>query len=101
MIPPTSRLGAFAGPAFWKAAGQSAEGVLTSTTVAIDGPQSPERVAFIEAYRKRYNEEMGFPVSTIGSYDAVYLFKIAMERGGFEPDQIRDALEDIPAFKGW
>jgi branched-chain amino acid transport system substrate-binding protein len=89
-----------AGPAFWKAAGQSAEGVLTSTTVAIDGPQSPERVAFIDAYRKRYNEEMGFPVSTIGSYDAVYLFKIAMERFGFEPDQIREALEDIPAFKG-
>ena len=30
-----------AGPAFWKAAGDSAEGVLTSTTVTIDGPQSP------------------------------------------------------------
>jgi branched-chain amino acid transport system substrate-binding protein len=41
-----------AGPAFWKAAGESAEGVLTSTTVTIDGPQSPERQAFIDAYSK-------------------------------------------------
>ena len=27
------------------------EGVLTSTTVTIDGPQSPERMAFINEYR--------------------------------------------------
>ena len=40
-----------AGPAFWKAAGESAEGVLTSTTVTIDGPQSPERQAFIDAFQ--------------------------------------------------
>ncbi len=40
-----------AGPAFWKAAGAAAEGVLTSTTVTIDGPQPPERMAFINEYR--------------------------------------------------
>jgi branched-chain amino acid transport system substrate-binding protein len=89
-----------AGPAFWKAAGNSAEGVLTSTTVTIDGPQSPEREAFIDSYRKRYNEEMSAAVFAVGAYDAVYLFKAAMERSGLEPAQIRAGLENIPEFKG-
>lgn len=89
-----------AGPAFWKAAGDSAEGVLTSTTVTIDGPQSPERMAFIDAYRKRYNENMSAAVFAVGAYDAVYLFKTAMERGGLEPGEIRTALENIPEFPG-
>ena len=89
-----------AGPAFWKAAGNSAEGVLTSTTVTIDGPQSPERMAFIAEYRKRYNEDMSAAVFAVGAYDAVYLFKEAMERAGTEPNQIRAGLENIPEFKG-
>jgi branched-chain amino acid transport system substrate-binding protein len=89
-----------AGPAFWKAAGASAEGVLTSTTVTIDGPQSPERMAFINEYRKRYNEDMSAAVFVVGAYDAVYLFKAAMEKNGFEPAQIRAGLENIPEFKG-
>ena len=89
-----------AGPAFWKAAGNSAEGVLTSTTVTIDGPQSPERQAFIAAYHKRYNENMSAAVFAVGAYDAVYLFKTAMEKAGFEPAKIRSALENIPTFKG-
>jgi branched-chain amino acid transport system substrate-binding protein len=89
-----------AGPAFWKAAGASAEGVLTSTTVTIDGPQSAERMAFINEYRKRHNEEMSAAVFGVGAYDAVYLFKAAIERNGFEPSQIRTGLERIPEFKG-
>jgi branched-chain amino acid transport system substrate-binding protein len=89
-----------AGPAFWKAAGASAEGVLTSTTVTIDGPQSPERMAFINEYRKRYKEDMSAAVFAVGAYDAVYLFKAAMEKNGFEPAQIRAGLENIPEFKG-
>ena len=89
-----------AGLAFQKAAGDAAEGVLVSTTVTIDGPQSPERVEFVRKYKARYNEDIGAAVYALGAYDAVYLFKAAMERRGFEPDQIRDGLEDIPEFKG-
>lgn len=89
-----------AGPAFWKAAGTSAEGVLTSTTVTIDGPQPPERMAFINEYRKRHNEDMSAAVFAVGAYDAVYLFKTAMEQSGTEPSKIRAALENIPEFKG-
>jgi branched-chain amino acid transport system substrate-binding protein len=89
-----------AGLAFQKAAGDAAEGVLVSTTVAVDGPLTPERAAFVNAYRSRYGEEIGVPVYALGAYDAVYLFKTAMERGGVTPDQVRDALENIPQFKG-
>jgi branched-chain amino acid transport system substrate-binding protein len=89
-----------AGPAFWKAAGAAAEGVLTSTTITIDGPQSPERKAFIEAYRKRYGQDMDAPTSVFGAYDVVYLFKQVMERNGFDPKAIRAGLENVPAFAG-
>lgn len=89
-----------AGPAFWKAAGTAGEGVLTSTTVTIDGPQPPERAAFITEYRRRHNQDMEAAVFAVGAYDAVYLFKAAMERNGFEPKAIRSGLEEIPQFKG-
>jgi branched-chain amino acid transport system substrate-binding protein len=89
-----------AGPSFWKAAGTAAEGVLTSTTITIDGPQSPERMALIEAYRKRYKQEMDAPTSVFGAYDSVYLFKLVMERDGTEPAKIRAGLENVPEFKG-
>jgi branched-chain amino acid transport system substrate-binding protein len=89
-----------AGPAFWKAAGSAGEGVLTSTTVTIDGPQSPQRQAFVDEYRRRHNQDMDAAVFAVGAYDAVYLFKTAIERGSAEPEKIRAALESIPEFKG-
>ena len=89
-----------AGPAFWKAAGPAAEGILSSTTITIDGPQSPERLALIETYRKRYNQEMDAPTSVFGAYDSVYLYKLVMERDGVDPKAIRAGLESVPAFKG-
>ena len=89
-----------AGPAFWKAAGPAAEGILSSTTITIDGPQSPERLALIETYRKRYNQEMDAPTSVFGAYNSVYLYKLVMERDGVDPKAIRAGLESVPAFKG-
>jgi branched-chain amino acid transport system substrate-binding protein len=89
-----------AGPAFWKAAGASAEGVLTSTTITIDGPQSPERLRLIDTYRKRYGQEMDAPSSFFGGYDAVFLYALVMERDGVDPKAIRAGLENVPAFKG-
>lgn len=87
-----------AGPSFWKAAGLAAEGILSSTTITIDGPQSPGRLALIEAYRKRYGQEMDAPTSVFGAYDSVYLFRLVMERDGTDPKAIRAGLENVPAF---
>jgi ABC-type branched-subunit amino acid transport system substrate-binding protein len=89
-----------AGPAFWRAAGAAAEGVLTSTTVTIDGPQPPERVAFVNEYRRRHNQDMDAAVFAVGAYDAVYLFRLVIERDGADPKKIRDGLENVPEFKG-
>jgi hypothetical protein len=43
---------------------------------------------------------MSAAVFAVGAYDAVYLFKAAMESSGFEPGKIRAGLENIPEFKG-
>jgi branched-chain amino acid transport system substrate-binding protein len=89
-----------AGPAFWKAAGGAAEGVLTSTTITSDGPQPPERMALINEYRKRHNQEMDLPVFVFGAYDAVNMLALVMARDGTEPAKVRAGLENIPEFKG-
>ncbi len=89
-----------AGPAFWKAAGAAAEGILSSTTITIDGPQSSGRLALIESYKKRYGQDMDAPSSVFGAYDSVYLFRLVMERDGTDPKAIRAGLENVPAFAG-
>ena len=43
---------------------------------------------------------MDAAVFGVGAYDAVYLFKMAIERDGTEPQKIRAGLENIPEFKG-
>lgn len=89
-----------AGPAFWKAAGSAAEGVLSSTTITIDGPQSPGRQALIDAYQKRYNQTMDAPTSVFGAYDAIYLYAFVMDRDGVDSEKIRTGLENVTSFKG-
>jgi len=89
-----------AGPSFWKAAGDAAEGVLSSTTITIDGPQSAARKALIDEYEKRYNQTMDAPTSVFGAYDSIYLLAYVMNRDGFEPDKIRAGLENVASFDG-
>src|SRR5262249_35642412 len=60
-----------AGPPFWGAAGAAAGGVLPGRTVPIDGPQPPERTAFINEYKRRHNQDMDAAVFGVGAYDAV------------------------------
>ena len=89
-----------AGPAFWKAAGDAAEGVLSSTTITIDGPQPAARKALIDEYEKRYNQTMDAPTSVFGAYDSIYIIAYVMNRDGFEPDKIRTGLENVASFDG-
>ena len=71
-----------------------------STTVTIDGPQSADRQRFVQAYESTYGSTMSAPVFGVGAYDAVYLFKKAIEDGGDEPSSVRAALENIEEFSG-
>jgi branched-chain amino acid transport system substrate-binding protein len=87
-------------PALWKAAGDLAEGTLNTNVVTADGPQPPQRQAVIDAYRERFKQDFDEQAGFFGAYDAVNLFAAAMEKAGFEPKAIRDALENLPNFKG-
>lgn len=89
-----------AAPAFWKAAGPSAEGVLTSTTITVDGPQSPERKAVLAEYSKRYKQTLDAPFGFFAAYDIVHLLKVVIEKNGAKPAAIRAGLENVPEFKG-
>ena len=90
-----------AGPAFWKAAGASAEGVLTSTTVTIDGPQSPERQAFIDGLPQALQREHDAPLcSRSAPMTPSICSRRPWRRAAFEPDKIRAALENIPDVQG-
>ena len=89
-----------AAPAFWNAAGESAEGVMTSTTIAMDGPQSPERMAVIEEYGRRYDEQIEGPPFFFAAYDIVHLLAQVIAETGTDPQAIRAGLENVPEFKG-
>lgn len=90
-----------AAPAFWKAAGSSGEGVLVSTTISIDGPQSPERRAVLKEYSRRYNgETIDGPPFFFAAYDAINLLAKVIGKVGTDPKAIRDGLENVPEFKG-
>lgn len=87
-------------PAFWRAGGNLGEGVLVSTTITADGPQAPERLAFLKKYWQRYGPDMDFVPGTFAAHDIVHLYAQVMEKVGTDPKAIRAALENIPAFKG-
>jgi len=89
-----------ASPAFWRAAGELAEGVVVSTTITADGPQPPERMEFLRKYWVRYGKEMEVVWGTFGAYDIVHLLALVMDRVGTDPKAIREGLENIPYFKG-
>jgi branched-chain amino acid transport system substrate-binding protein len=89
-----------AAPAFWKAAGSSGEGVLVSTTISMDGPQSPERVAVIKEYSRRYGETIEGPPFFFSAYDSIHLLAKVIAKVGTDPKAIRAGLEDVPEFKG-
>ncbi len=89
-----------AAPAFWKAAGASGEGVLTSTTISIDGPQSAERKSVLDEYLSRYGEKIDGPPFFFAAYDVVNLLAQVIGKVGEDPSAIRAGLENVPEFKG-
>jgi branched-chain amino acid transport system substrate-binding protein len=64
---------------------------------------SPEARAFIDAYRKRYNNEMPDPRAAL-SYDAALLIGRAIIEVGPDRQKVRDYIADVgtrrPALKG-
>jgi len=95
----------FGNLAYVKAAGPAAEGVvfplgrLLVGDMLPDGhPQKAVLVAYRDAYRSRYGEE----VSGFGGYawDAFKILELAIGRAGLDREKVRTAIENLKGFVG-
>lgn len=78
--------------AFWKETSGATDGLVTFTAASEDSPLTPKTVPFGKAYLARFNTTAA--AHSFATYDAIYLLKDAIERGGStEADAIVDALE--------
>ena len=89
-----------ASQSFWNAAKQYAEGVMTTTTVTPDGPQSDKVKKFLAAYRKQYGNNLEAIPATFAAYDIIYLLADVIKKVGTDPNAIRKGLEHVDRFDG-
>lgn len=87
---------------FWNNVKDLGEGIYVTTTATPDGPQTPEREAFIAEFEKRHGKgSLTAFAFALHSYDVVKLIEVAMGKSGpDDPAKLRASLEDIPSFKG-
>ncbi len=82
--------------------GELAEGVIYSCYSTFDLESQKEEVKqFLDNFRKKYSKDPSY-YAALG-YDAAYLLKIAIEKGGYHSDGIKNALytiEDYPGVSG-
>ena len=81
-----------------KIAGKSAEGIFFAIP-AFD-PDSPNTKVhkFVKKYRGKYGQNPD--MFAVNAYDAVYLVKLAIEKGGYNAEGIKNALYNIKDFPG-
>jgi branched-chain amino acid transport system substrate-binding protein len=82
----------FDAPEILESAGEAAEGVIY-TLPKEDVPES-----FREKFKEKYNKEPN--VVNALAYDALYLIALAIEKGGYKGEGIKDALYQIKDFPG-
>jgi len=76
---------------YWKATGGMCQYEVAYGFYASDVAITPKTIPFMERYAKRYGEN---PVFVSGAYDAVYIWKEAVERAGtIETDKVIEELE--------
>lgn len=82
--------------AFLKLAGKAANGMYLTTYFSLDNPA--KRVQdFIKEYKPKYGKPT--PLSAL-AYDGANVLIEAMQKVGFDRDQIRKYLRDIKGYKG-
>ncbi|MGQ9627574.1 MAG: ABC transporter substrate-binding protein, partial [Anaerolineae bacterium] len=84
-------------PDFFKIAGDAADGMMITTHYSPDDPRPA-----VQEFRKKYEAKYkATPASTAAlSYDAVYLYKMAVEKAGtFDKYKIREALAGLKDVK--
>ena len=82
-----------------KKLGESAEGVIYSYYGTFNLESQKEEVKqFLDNFRKKYNKDPSY-YAALG-HDAVYLLRIAIEKGGYHSDGIKNALYTIKNYPG-
>lgn len=86
-------------PPVYKAAGEAVEGVVVPGTNLDAGiGETPEQQAFIENYRKRFNENPSINVTI--NYDFVHLLAAAAENTDKSPEAIRRYFMSQAPYRG-
>lgn len=85
-------------PELLRIARSAAEGLFFAIPVFDITNPEPKSRSFIEKYTKRYGKDPDMLAAD--SYDAVFLIKEAIERGGYAGEGIKDALYNINKFDG-
>jgi len=88
----------FEDPKMLELAGSAAEGVIYSTpAVSMQDTSSGVRT-FVDRFSKKYGREPG--LFAAHGYDAMHILALAIEKGGFTADGIRNSLYRIQNYPG-
>jgi len=85
-------------PELIKIAGKAAEGIFFAIPAFDPNSPNPKVQEFVKKYRAKYGREPD--MFAVNAYDAVYLIKLAIEKAGYNGEDIKNALYDIKDFPG-
>jgi branched-chain amino acid transport system substrate-binding protein len=88
----------FEDPENLRVAGRAAEGVIYSARAYDSQSGEPAIQTFVSAFQQKYGQVPDIFAAL--SYDATKILALAMERNGFQPDDIRQGLLGIKNFPG-
>jgi branched-chain amino acid transport system substrate-binding protein len=86
-------------PNFFNDAGAAAEGVIFTTPLFDPDSSDPSVAQFREAFKRKY-DGLSPEVSAATWYDTIKILAVAIERGGYNAEGIRQALSNIKDYKG-
>jgi branched-chain amino acid transport system substrate-binding protein len=81
-----------------KTGGKATEGLIIVLPLFDPEKQDSVVVCFVKKYKNRYNKTPDLYAAN--GYDAVYLIKVAIEKGGYNGEMIKDELYKINNYHG-
>lgn len=85
-------------PNFLKDAGEAAEGVVFTTPLFNPESSEPLVASYFDSFKKKYN--LRSEVSSATWYDTVKIVALAIERGGYNAEGIRQSLLQVKEYPG-
>ena len=86
------------GAKLFEIAGDSAEGVIFGSPAFDPASNEPLIKNFVMKYKQRYNQDPDF--FTANAYDALKLIAIALDKGGYSSEGVKNALYSIKDYPG-